>query len=144
MRSKADPALDYFGPAELSHPQELKAIKEDLESSGVRINVRDKDHPAIGYGPSSIPGEPGSMTVTEGMSFSAWKHEHRHFSTDRELGYPGHVHYYGNLELYAEMEREAYGEEVALARENGYNELAKIIENIRDSAISEILQGELF
>ena len=119
LHTEADPALDYFGPAEVSHPRELEAMRANLESNDVTINIRQKDSPSIGYGPSSTPGEPGVMNVTEGMSFSAWSHENRHFETDKELGYPGHLAYIDDLELYAKMEREAYDVEIALARESG-------------------------
>ena len=144
LHTEADPALDYFGPAEVSHPRELWAMRANLESNGVTINIRQKDSPSIGYGPSSTPGEPGVMNVTEGMSFSAWSHENRHFETDKELGYPGHLAYIDDLELYAKMEREAYDVEIALARESGYNELARKLEIIRDERVRKIERGDIW
>ena len=144
LNTIADPALDYFGSAESSHPYELQAIKDDLASSRVSVNVRDRDHEAIGYGPSVSPGIPGSMTVTDGMSYSAWRHEYRHFCSDRELGYPGRMAYYKDLELYAEMERNAYNDEIDLARQFGYNNLAEKLIALRDDVIAQIESGDIF
>lgn len=144
FHSEADVALKYFGPAEESHSKELAVIKDDLKKNGVYVNTRDRNHPAMGYGTASAPGKPGSMTVTEGMSYSAWLHEYRHFLDDKELGYPGRKYYYNNLSLYAKMERAAYDAEIELAVSAGFGDLANELLRIRDRVIREIERGELW
>lgn len=125
LRTRADPALEYFGPAEEDDPEALARIKADLAASGVEIVVspRGAGEEGISYGPSGTRGTPGNMHVTEGMSLSAWLHEYTHFCQDRDRGYPSFGYYLANKELRVSMEEEAYGVEIAMARSHGYNEL---------------------
>lgn len=141
LRTRADPALDYFGPAEEDDPAALAAIKGDLRDAGVELIVSGADREAIGYGPSPAGGSPGSMHVTEGMSLSAWMHEYRHFCQDRELGFPSFSHYLENSALRASMEEEAYGVEIARAESHGYNELAEKLRELLEAERSR-LDGE--
>ena len=125
LRTRADPALEYFGPAEEDDPEALARIKAGLAASGVEIVVspRGAGEEGISYGPSGTRGTPGNMHVTEGMSLSAWLHEYTHFCQDRDRGYPPFGYYLANKELRVSMEEEAYGVEIAMARSHGYNEL---------------------
>ena len=125
LRTRADPALEYFGPAEEDDPEALARIKAGLAASGVEIVVspRGAGEEGISYGPSGTRGTPGNMHVTEGMSLSAWLHEYTHFCQDRDRGYPSFGYYLANKELRVSMEEEAYGVEIAMARSHGYNEL---------------------
>ncbi len=129
--TRADPALDYFGPAEDDDPDLLAQIKEDLEASGVKIKVNSRgDREKIAYGPSSTAGEPGNMDVTEDMSLSAWLHEYEHFRQDRDLGFPPSIYYYADNALRASMEEGAYGVEIERAAARGYNELVSQLQEL--------------
>lgn len=131
--TRADPALDYFGPAEDDDPDLLAQIKEDLEASGVEIKVNSRgDREKIAYGPSSTAGKPGNMDVTEGMSLSAWLHEYEHFRQDRDLGFPPSVYYYADNALRVSMEEGAYGVEIDRAATHGYNELVEQLQTLLD------------
>lgn len=132
LRTRADPALDYFGPAEEDDPEALARIKADLEASGVEVVVSPRDREAIGYGPSPRPGAPGSIHVTEGMSLSAWLHEYKHFCQDRDFGFPPSSFYFTNDGLRVSMEREAYGAEIERAAGHGYNELVEKLQDLLD------------
>lgn len=55
----------------------------------------------------------------------AWKHEADHARSDLELGWPGFSYYVRRRDLWAEMEKRAYGIEIELASRAGYNELEK-------------------
>lgn len=134
LRTRADPALDYFGPAEEDDPVLLAQIKKDLKASGVSIKVtRRVDGENIAYGPSSTPGIPGNMDVTEGMSLSAWMHEYKHFCQDRALGFPPFSKYLANPSLRSSMEEEAYGVEIARARDHGYNGLVEKLQELLEA-----------
>lgn len=110
----------------------------DLRESGVDTRISPRDKEKMAYGPSVTPGQPGNLIATEGMSISAWLHEYTHFAEDRRLGYPGLGAYIADAELFAEMERVAYGAEIDFALSKGYNDLAKLIEELRDEALEEI------
>lgn len=132
--TRADPALDYFGPAEDDDPDLLEQIKEDLKANGVEINVTSRDEGEyIAYGPSSSRGEPGNMHVTEGMSLSAWMHEYEHFRQDRDLGFPPFSHYLADPSLRASMETAAYGVEIERAKSYGYNDLVDKLQGLLEA-----------
>lgn len=134
LRTRADPALDYFGPAEEDDLEALARIKADLEASGVEVKAtRREDGENISYGPSGVAGEPGNMNVTEGMSLSAWMHEYRHFCQDRELGFPPMSTYLLDTPLRVSMEEEAYGVEIARAKDHGYNELVVKLQKLLEA-----------
>ena len=122
MHTYSDPAVEYFGPAELSHPEELEKLKTFLKSEGVEL--RRKDREAIAYSPSISAGKPGQLMFTNEMSWSAWLHESDHYKFDKELGFPGLPFFLGHPDLWDEMEQSAYGLEMDNARRFGYNELA--------------------
>ena len=132
LRTRADPALDYFGPAEDDDPDALARIKEDLAQSGVVTIVSARENEAIGYGPSSEPGKPGSIHVTEGMSLSAWMHEYKHFCQDRDLGFPTACRYFADRDLRLSMEEEAYRVEMDRAALYGYNDLVEKLQALFD------------
>lgn len=143
FRTRADPALEYFGPAEEDDPEALARIKADLAASGVEIVVspRGMGEEGISYGPSGTRGNPGNMHVTEGMSLSAWLHEYTHFCQDRDRGFPPSIYYYVNPALRQSMEEEAYGVEIARAAECGYNDLVERLESLLDEERRNLSHG---
>lgn len=120
FRSMGDVALEYFGPAERSHPTELDALIDDLRNEGVEMVEREN---SICYQPSSTAGEPGRLLHSPGMSYSAWLHEYDHFENDKAHGYPGLIWYISEQGEWDDFEISAYSKEVELARNAGYNEL---------------------
>lgn len=130
LRSMGDPAVEYFGSAEGEDPDRLRAIKDDLESGSVEIVTHDREDECIGYSPAGPGGLGARLHATEGMSLSAWEHEHDHYLFDREHGFPGIGYYLRNSEEWDSAEVRAYGIEIEMARQAGYNEL---VDRLRDN-----------
>ena len=132
LRTRDDPALEYFGPAEDDDQEALARIKEDLALSGVEIIVTARGkRENISYGPAPRFGEPGNIHVTEGMSLSAWIHEYTHFCQDRRQGFPPSIYYYSaDASVRIAMEEEAYGAEIARAAKYGYTELVERLKSL--------------
>ena len=78
----------------------------------------------MAYSPSVVPGSPGQIMYSDGMSWLAWLHENDHYKRDKELGFPGLIHYLSDIDLWDSMEERAYGLEIEYAVKHGYNELA--------------------
>lgn len=130
MMSLNDPAKEYFGAAEESNPDELRELMARLERDGVEL--RKKQGEAMAYSPSVVPGLPGQIMYSDGMSWPAWLHENDHYERDRELGFPGLIHYLGDIDLWDSMEERAYGLEIEYAVKHGYNELANRLRILLD------------
>lgn len=81
------------------------------------------------------------MIVTKGMSLSAWLHEIDHAKYDIENGLPGLKAYMGNYRLREEMERRAYGVEIAIAEQAGYNDLVKSLLLLMNEEIGRLEAG---
>lgn len=69
FHSKADPMVEVMGSAEKSHPEEIKAYKEELNNLGVKL-IRRKEE-TLAYSPSLVRGKPGKAYISEGASYSA-------------------------------------------------------------------------
>ena len=130
LGTRSDPALEYFGPAELYDPERLDEIKSWLKDNGFEIKVSSGDRERIGYGPELKAGKPGQVAAIEGMSLSAWLHETDHARYDLENGLPGFSFYIKNYKLREEMERRAYGIEISIAEEAGYNDLVERLQDL--------------
>lgn len=141
LNTRADPAVEYFGPAEKDDPSRLDEIFSWLDENGIELVVSSKDRERIGYTPGLAPGEPGQMIVTKGMSLSAWLHEIDHAKYDIENGLPGLKAYMGNYRLREEMERRAYGVEIAIAEQAGYNDLVKSLLLLMNEEIGRLEAG---
>lgn len=59
LGTRSDPALEYFGPAELDDPERLDEIKSWLKDNGFEIKVSSGDRERIGYSPGSKAGDKG-------------------------------------------------------------------------------------
>ena len=60
-------------------------------------------------------------------------HEYRHFCQDRELGFPPMSTYLLDTPLRVSMEEEAYGVEIARAKDHGYNELVVKLQKLLEA-----------
>lgn len=138
LGTRSDPALEYFGPAELDDPERLDEIKSWLKDNGFEIKVSSRDRERIGYSPGSKAGDKGQVIVTEGMSLSAWLHETDHAKFDLENGLPGLMAYLADYNLREEMERRAYGVEISIAEEAGYNDLVARLQNLLREEIDRL------
>lgn len=138
LGTRADPALEYFGPAELDDPERLDEIKSWLKDNGFEIKVSSGDRERIGYGPELKPGKPGQVAAIEGMSLSAWLHEADHARYDLENGLPGFSFYIKNYKLREEMERRAYGIEISIAEEAGYNDLVERLQDLLKEELEKL------
>lgn len=138
LGTRADPALEYFGPAELDDPVKLKEIQSWLEGNGFEIRVSSGGRERIGYSPGNKAGDQGQVIVTEGMSLSAWLHETDHAKFDLENGLPGLMAYLSDYKLREEMERRAYGVEISIAEEAGYNDLVARLQDLLKEEIDRL------
>ena len=138
LGTRADPALEYFGPAELDDPERLDEIKSWLKDNGFEIKVSSRDRERIGYSPENKAGDKGQVIVTEGMSLSAWLHETDHAKFDLENGLPGLMAYLADYNLREEMERRAYGVEISIAEEAGYNDLVTRLQDLLQEEIDRL------
>lgn len=138
LGTRADPALEYFGPAELDDPVKLKEIQSWLKGNGFEIRVSSGSRERIGYSPGNKAGDQGQVIVTEGMSLSAWLHETDHAKLDLENGLPGLMAYLADYKLREEMERRAYGVEISIAEEAGYNDLVARLQDLLKEEIDRL------
>ena len=138
LGTRADPALEYFGPAELDDPVKLKEIQSWLKGNGFEIRVSSGGRERIGYSPGNKAGDQGQVIVTEGMSLSAWLHETDHAKFDLENGLPGLMAYLADYKLREEMERRAYGVEISIAEEAGYNDLVARLQDLLKEEIDRL------
>lgn len=141
LNTRADPAAEYFGPAEEDDPEKLSEIKSWLAGNGIEVRVSGKGRERIGYSPGIKAGEPGQLIATDGMSLSAWMHEADHARYDIENGMPGFTAYLRDYKLREEMESRAYGVEISLAKEAGYNELVDRLQGLLREEIDR-LEGD--
>lgn len=133
FHTKDDPIREYLGAAEVSHPQVLKKMIEDMQRSGVVISRRDG---AMGYFPGLSVGRVGNINIEEGASISAWMHEYKHFCDDREDGYLGFRVFQDSAKC-AERERRAYQVEIDFAKEQGYNDIVERLKKLRDEEVEK-------
>lgn len=126
-----------YGPAHVNNPQEYQQIMDDLQTSGVEVNLSTTTPPGQGqYGPSSTPGQPGSLRVNPDVDISTLGHEYEHFLMDRELGYPGARTYWEDPELRMQGEARAYDTEIARAEAAGYSELSQMLEDAKQACLA--------
>jgi hypothetical protein len=140
LHSQPTGTYEVYGPARLNHPDQYAAMMQDMESSGVTINLSTSTPPDSGmYGPSSTPGQPGNIRLHPDVDVSTLSHEYQHFVDDRAAGYPGARAYYTNPALMAELEQRAWQVEIDLAQQSGHSGLAQQLQTQMQEAIQEIL-----
>ena len=126
--SKADPMAEVFGRGTDSHPQEIKAYREECKRLGVQ--VIEKEHEALSYQPNPVIGKPGQLIVCSNASYAAWSHEMKHMRDDHESGWDGSMRLW-DKEDHVKREEEAYAIEIRMAEEAGRRDIAdRLKENL--------------
>ena len=85
--SLADPMEEVTGSGEVSNPEEIAEFRAELKSLGVGLVERDNE--SLGYSLALRAGEPGTVYVSNGASYSAWLHEMQHVRDDYSDGWSG-------------------------------------------------------
>ena len=129
-----DPMFEVTGRAIDSNPREIEEMEKRLKEWGVEIN---RGQNTLAYG-SPANGRPGTMSITDDASFSAWKHEFKHAEDDKNAGWNAVYVLWNDPAEHERRERRAYEEEIKLAREAGREDIAKRLEANRDAEIERI------
>lgn len=135
----ADPARKVLGPARLSHADEIAEMRRIMEAEGVRVIERPN---AMAYGPSSRAGEPGQFFIDPDASYSAWKHEYRHFTDDRASGWDGMSVLMDSNARWA-WESAAYAEEISMMRRLGRQDVVDELIKLRTKEWQNIFMPHL-
>lgn len=110
LMTEADPARVVLGPATVSHPEEVLAMRNVLEKMDIEVIDRKG---AMAYAPGLKRGEPGQMFIDPDASYSAWLHEYQHALDDQAQGWGGMRTLFDN-DLRWQFEQNAYGKEIEL------------------------------
>jgi predicted nucleic acid-binding protein len=125
-----DPTFIIWGSGKISHTKLWNNTIDDIISKGCEIKYSERN---LAYGPSTIPGEPGRLILTEEASITALLHEAKHFLDDFKMGFPGMARLMENPKLRWSMEYDAYMTEIKFLRKNKEFETAKkLLENALD------------
>jgi hypothetical protein len=119
-----DPMFEVTGRAIDSNPREIEEMEKRLKEWGVEIN---RGQNTLAYG-SPANGRPGTMSITDDASFSAWKHEFKHAEDDKNAGWNAVYVLWNDPAEHERRDRRAYEEEIKLAREAGREDIAKRLE----------------
>lgn len=129
-----DPMFEVTGRAIDSNPQEVAEMISLLQEWGVKINRTES---TLGYG-GVIKGKPGTISITDNASYSAWRHEFDHVEQDRAAGWNGVVVLWTDPAERERRERSAYEIEIQLARDAGREDIVERLEANRDAEIKRI------
>lgn len=110
-----------------------------LEANGVEIVERPS---VLAYSPSSRMGRPGQFLIDPDASYSAWRHEFRHFLDDQASGWNGISARLDKNTRWA-WESRAFGEEISLARRLGNQELVDDLVRLRTAEWQRIFMPHL-
>ena len=115
---------DIMGSAKDNNPEELEAIKKDVEEKGGKL-ILLKDNTKMVT--DVYQGEPGVIKVDENISLAGLKHEYRHFLDDLDNGCPGLAYYLKDKDAFFDFERRGYEEEIKIAQKIGAKDAEKKI-----------------
>ena len=126
LRKNADSFYDVMGSGINSHPEQWKALLNEMKNNGVEIIYREG---AIAYSPAK--GSAGQLVVDPNASYSALLHEYTHYLDDAAAGFPGMEYHFQTINR-VKMELHAYMQEIKLADSLGYKDIAnQLFENYR-------------
>ena len=128
---EGDPARDYYGSGNDSHPVEWNAIIDQLKVEGVKVEYRDG---TLAY----EPGNPGRIILDPNASYSALSHEFQHFLDNKANGGSTIGYYIENPQARIDMEVKAYDVEIRMAEENGNPDLANQLEILKQNEVNYI------
>ena len=126
---------DVLGSAKNNNTKELLEIMKEIEGYGGSLRLINDDTRMV---TNVRKGLPAIIEVDENSSIAAIKHERRHFLDDMENGNPGLAYYLKDKNKFYEYEKRGYEEELAIARELGYTDIAKKIEDEMEKRKREI------
>ena len=126
--------FEVTGRAIDSNPQEVAEMISLLQEWGVKINRTES---TLGYG-GVIKGKPGTISITDNASYSAWRHEFDHVEQDRAAGWNGVVVLWTDPAERERREWSAYEIEIQLARDAGREDIVERLEANRDAEIKRI------
>ena len=128
FQSSADPMREVFGSGEQSHPKEIAAFRREAAQAGVQIIEREYE--SLAYSPGLASGQPGTLYISKGASFSGWSHEIQHMRDDQTAGWSG-MRILSNPEECYQREKNAYEIEIKMAEEAGRKDIAsRLRENL--------------
>lgn len=133
-----DPMREVTGAGIKSHPKATAQIVEMLKAEGVEIEHRGN---AMCYQPGLFPGSPGRFVIDEEASYSAWKHEEKHFLDDKEDGYPG-MRIFQDTARCIQREVSAYDIEIELALEANRPDIAKRLEELKRKEVARYYEDD--
>lgn len=133
FNTKDDPMREVTGPAEKSNPKEIARMEKELIEAGVEIIRREK---GMAYSPALTPGKAGQFHIEKDASYSAWCHEFKHFSDDRDDGYLGY-RVFQDSEKCKQRERDAYQIEIELAEKANRPDIVARLKELRDKEVSK-------
>ncbi|GFE51947.1 hypothetical protein So717_37000 [Roseobacter cerasinus] len=133
----ADPARRVMGPATRSHPNEIAAMKAELEKAGVEVIERPG---AMAYGPSGSGGKPGQFIIDPDASYSAWSHEYQHFLQDRASGWQG-MRILTDKNVRWAWEQEAFAVEKSMMRRLGHTSVLEELDELQTLEWQRIFKG---
>ena len=89
----------------------------------------------MGYMPKPSSGVPGKLLIEPGASYSAWLHEYKHFTDDRNDGYPG-MRILMDPQKCMQREIDAYAIEIEFAKQYNRDDIVKRLEKLRDEEVA--------
>lgn len=128
-----DPMREVTGPAEISNPKEIAEMEKILKEAGVEIVRREK---TMAYSPALAAGNPGQFFIEEGSSYSAWCHEFKHFTDDRDDGYLG-FRVFQDSKKCKQREIDAYNIEIEMAIKANRQDIVAKLEKLRDKEVEK-------
>jgi len=112
---------DKMGSALENQPDEVRDIVDDVVRLGGSVEFLHDNTKMVC---NVALGEPGQIEVDENISIGGLKHEYRHFLDDMKNGNPGLGYYLRDKDVFFEYERRGYMEELLIAEQNGYDDVA--------------------
>lgn len=140
FNSRADPMADAFGSGEKSHPDKIQSFRKELLESNVSIVEHEKEN--LGYCPGLRRGEPGTIYISKGASYSAWAHEMQHMRDDRESGWLG-MRVIADPDKRLEWEIRAYDVEIKMALDANRPDIAEMLRKNLDEERRKIYGEQL-
>lgn len=140
LNSRADPMADAFGSGEKSHPDKIQSFRKELLESNVSIVEHEKEN--LGYCPGLRRGEPGTIYISKGASYSAWAHEMQHMRDDRESGWLG-MRVIADPDKRLEWEIRAYDVEIKMALDANRPDIAEMLRKNLDEERRKIYGEQL-
>ncbi len=128
FNSIGDPIHEIFGSGEISHPDEIKAFREEIKKLDVELIEHETEH--LGYSPAISRGNPGTLYISKGASYGAWCHEIQHMRDDYADGWSG-MRILRNLDKRYIREKKAYQIEIDIAQKANRPDIVKrLMENL--------------